>query len=120
MPAATGTGADPLCNPLLAGYWPSERRAILVHRFFLSMEQKREVPLEESIQSWEQGPAKQWRSDKMRRDGREQLREIERHKYHLSQSAGYDVGWERAAQDWVEKHAAAWRSWWEGTPEAGA
>ena len=121
MPIATETvTTDPLCSPLFANYWPSEKRAILVHRFFLALERKHDVPLEEAVRSWEAGPAKQWRSEKMRRDAREQLREIERHKYHLSQKAGYDVGWERAAQDWVEKHAGDWRSWWEGQPEAGA
>jgi hypothetical protein len=111
---------DPLFSPLLKNYWPSERRAILVHRFFLCLERQRDVSIEESIESWESGPSSKWRCEKMRRDGIQQLKEIERHKYLLSQEAGRDIGWEAAAQDWVEKHAAAWRRWWEELPEAGA
>ena len=107
-------------DPLLERYWPSERRAILVHRFYLSLEQKREATLEAALRSWESGICVAWRRDKMRRDGQEQLREIERHKYFLSQRLGYDVGWEVAAKDWIEKHAAAWREWWEKQPESGA
>ena len=111
---------DPLSHPMLKSYWPSERRAILVHRFFLCLERQRDVSVEESIESWESGPSRKWRCEKMRRDATQQLREIERHKYLLSQKVGRDIGWEAAAQDWVEHHAAAWRKWWEEQPEAGA
>lgn len=109
-----------LSHSLLKKYWFSERRAILVHRFYRSLELKREASLEETVRSWESGICIVWRRDKMRRDGQEQLKEIERHKYFLSQRLGYDVGWEVAAKDWIENHAAAWREWWEEQPESGA
>ena len=109
-----------LTHRLLVRYWPSERRAILAHRFFLSVEIKREATLEESVGSWESGACMAWRRDKMRRDGLQQLREIERHKYLVSQRLGYDIGAEAAAKDWIENHAAAWREWWELQPESGA
>jgi hypothetical protein len=109
-----------LSHPALAKFWPSERRAILVHRFYLSLGRGRDVAVEEAIASWEEGSCREWRSEKMRRDGCRQLEEIERHKYHMSRRAGYDVGWEAAALDWVTKHAAEWREWWEEQPESGA
>lgn len=109
-----------MSHSLLAKYWPSERRAILVHRFFLSISLDRQAPLEETLRSWESGVCIPWRRDKMRRDSQQQLKQIEEHKYHMSQKAGHDVGWEVAATEWVEHHAAAWREWWETQPESGA
>ena len=109
-----------LSSPLLSKYWPSERRAILAHRFFLSLDLKREATMDETVKSWESGACIPWRRDKMRRDGQRQLKEIERHKYLVSQQLGYDIGAEAAAKDWVDHHAAAWRAWWEEQPESGA
>ena len=105
-----------LSHPLLREYWPSERRAVLTHRFYLSLETDCEISLEETLMSWEEGPSVSWRREKMRIDGQRQLCEIERHKYFLSQKLGYDVGWEPAAKDWIENYAAAWRAWWEEQP----
>ena len=108
------TLSDPEAHhPRLSRYWPSERRAILAHRFYLSIEGECTISIECAIQSWESGAGRDWRADKARRDGDEQMREIERHKYLLSQQAGHDVGWELAAKDWVARHAAEWRRWWE-------
>ncbi len=80
----------------LAAYSPSERKAILYHRFFLSIEL-----------------GKVWRRTKTQRDGIAQLKEIERHKYYLSMQSGRDIGWDVAIFDWIRNHAAAWREWWE-------
>ena len=107
-------------HPLLGKYWLSERRAILAHRFSLSLELKRDATVEETLKSWESGVCTAWRRRKMRLDGQEQLRQIERHKYLVSQKLGYDIGWEAAAQDWIDHHAATWRAWWETQPESGA
>jgi hypothetical protein len=90
---------------------------ILLHRFYLSLELQRETTIEEALSSWEAGPCRQWRREKMLRDSRQQICEIERHKYLLSQRAGHDIGWEAAARDWIEHHAAAWREWWEEQPD---
>ena len=109
-----------LNDPLLRDYCPSERRAILVHRYFLGLEIERSPGLAEAIDSWEQRVAKGWRREKMRRDAEAQLFEIEKHKYFLSKQAGCDVGWDVAAHDWITQHAPAWRAWWEKLPESGA
>jgi len=107
-------------DPRFDGYWPSERRAILVHRFYLGIESKRWVSIPEAIASWESGPGCIWRATKAKRDGEHQRAEIARHKWILSKHSGRDVGWDCAAEDWVVHHAAAWRRWWEQQPEAGA
>ena len=105
-------------DPRLRTYWPSERQAILEYRLHLCEQLQREAGLAESIESWENGAAIRWRQEKMRLDGRKQLREIERHKYLTSKELGYDMGWEAAALDWIEKYAASWRDWWERQAEA--
>jgi hypothetical protein len=94
-------------------YSPSERRAILVHRYFLGIEYRREPSIQETIASWEARFARNWRRTKVMKDLSAQLREIERHKFFLSEKAGYDIGWESAAKDWIQAHAGAWRDWWE-------
>ena len=104
----------------LTRYCPSERRAILVHRYFLSVDLQREASLDETTRSWESGPGMLWRREKMRRDRQQQIKEIEKHKYFLSMRCGYDIGWEAAANDWIANHAAAWRDWWEQQKESGA
>lgn len=100
-------------DPELVGYSLSERRAILDHRFYLSIDFRREASLLEAIRSWESGVGLPWRCEKMRRDRTAQLKEIERHKYYLSMQSGHDIGWDLATIDWVRNHAAAWRDWWE-------
>jgi hypothetical protein len=107
------TERNSLDDPRLGRYSTAERRAVFDHRFFLSIDLKREASVEESLQSWESGVCVPWRREKMRRDRHAQVKEIERHKYFLSMQIGYDVGWEPAALDWVQKYAAAWREWWE-------
>ncbi len=103
----------------LRDYSPSEQRAILVHRYFLGLEYKKEPSIRDTIESWESRFAPAWRKEKAMRDLNAQLREIERHKYYLSEKAGEDVGWEAAAKDWIQTHAGAWRGWWENRPDSG-
>jgi len=97
----------------LGRYSTAEQKAILDHRFFLSISLQREASYEETLASWETGVCQAWRREKMRRDRHAQLKEIERHKYYLSMQCGHDIGWEPAAVDWIKNHAAAWREWWE-------
>ena len=76
---------DPLFNhPLLRGYWPSERRAILYYRIRLverlevkelDEESPAEIVVEQLLVRREKGPGGAWRHDKMRRDGEEQMHE---------------------------------------------
>lgn len=103
-----------LDDPLLRPYPPSERRAIVVHKYFLGLDSDRDPGLATAIESWEQRHARDWRRRKKRREVEAQIAEIEKHKFYMSRRAGRDVGWEAAARDWISKHAAAWRSWWEG------
>lgn len=107
-----------LSHSLLREFSLSERRAIVFHKFSLSIQLSQEVTIERTLESWESGFSQEWRRKKMRRDTQRQMNEIERHKYFLSEKYGRDVGWEAAARDWVEKHAGKWREWWEQQPES--
>jgi hypothetical protein len=107
-------------DPLLGNYPPSERRAILVHRYFLGIEWGYDPGTEAAVASWEAHVASIWRRTKLRRDTQEQLRHIARHQAFLSEAQGRAIDWNEAAADWARKHAAAWRESWEQTPEAGA
>jgi len=101
-------------------YLPSERRAILVHRYFLGIERGHDPGLDATVQSWEDCIAPPWRQRKMKADRIAQMSEIERYRSDLSQSRGMDVAWEEAIADWARHHAAEWRRHWEATPAAGA
>lgn len=107
-----------LSHPLLRKYSLSERRAILVHKYFLGLELKHDPGLAAAIESWEQRITQGWHREKMRLDAEKQLAEIEKHKYLLSQQRGYNVGWEEAARDWITRYADVWRTWWEMQPES--
>ncbi|NOZ20391.1 MAG: hypothetical protein GXP25_04800 [Planctomycetes bacterium] len=109
-----------LSDPLLDRFPPSERRAILVHKYFLGIELAVDPGLPAAIKSWEKSYAQAWRERKMEADIKAQFREIEKHKYWLSEKAGGDVGWEYAVRDWIGAHASGWREWREQQPESGA
>src|SRR5262245_56502161 len=68
-----------LCDPVLDHYSPSERRAILVHRYFLGIELRQQPSLADTVRSWETSFARPWRREKALRDVAAQLREIEQH-----------------------------------------
>ncbi len=107
-------------EPVLRNYRPSERRAILVHRYYLGVERGCEPSLPEAVESWEDGHADRWRSEKMRHDAAEQVREIEAHRCHMSEQRGNEVDFRTAAKDWVSRFEPLWREHWESTPLAGA
>lgn len=107
-------------NPALSRYLPSERRAILVHRYFLGIEQGADPGLAVAIQSWEAGVADDWRRKKMHLDRLAQMTEIDRHRSELSTARGRSVDWNEAVWDWVQHHAEEWRQGWERTVAAGA
>lgn len=109
---------DFLSHSLLSDFSHSERRAILLHKFSLSVQMNQDVTVKVTLESWETGFSQEWRRKKMRRDTQRQMNEIERHKYFLSERYGRDVGWEAAAEDWVKNYARSWREWWEQQPEA--
>jgi hypothetical protein len=107
------------CPKDLSDYPLSEQRAILVHRYFLGIEWRKNPSIGETIASWEARFAQEWRRKKAMIDVQAQLKEIERHKRALSEKYGRDVEWEESAKDWIVTHASAWREWWERQPNSG-
>lgn len=116
----SNTDRDLLSDPLLHSFPPSERRAILVHKYFLGIENGSDPGLAHAVASWERKHARAWRETKMESDFQAQLCEIEKHRHYLSEGAGHDVGWEFALRDWMREHAHGWREWWEQQRESGA
>lgn len=102
----------------LSGYWPSERRALLEHKYFLGLERGYDPPLEEAIESWERRYARQWRTEKMRRDAEAQLREIEAYRQRLIGELGRLVDFAEAARCWIRECEAQWRDHWEAGPQS--
>ncbi len=99
-------------------YMPSERRALLNHKYFLGIERGYDPPITEAIESWESRFARDWRTRKMRRDAEVQIREIERYRQRLSAERGVDVSFHEAARLWVDKCECAWRLRWETDPRS--
>jgi len=88
---------------------PSELAAIETHKYFMSVNQGREVSIEEAIEDFVEKYRAGWLQEKQRLDNEEQMREIERHKYLRSTEAGYDIGRRVASQEWIVKYAHIWR-----------
>ncbi len=107
-------------NPLLDAYWPSERRAIIVHKYYLGLERGYDPSLAEAIESWEERFAARWRERKLRHDAEVQLREIEAYRERLCQEHSRDVDFNEAARNWIEHYEATWRERWEESTCAGA
>ena len=104
----------------LAGYCPSEQRAIRVHKYYLGIDWGRDPSITEAIDSWENQYAPEWRARKMRCDATEQLRQIEVHQARLERESGSNVSLNDAARDWVANYEPAWRERWEQCDQAGA
>lgn len=98
-----------LNSPMLREYPLEERQAILVHKYFLGIEMKRDPGLDCAIHSWEAHIAMHWRHQRLKEDCLAQLREIEKHRQMLCLTQKQNVSWETAAHDWVTNHAAQWR-----------
>ncbi len=107
-------------NPALSRYLPSERRAILVHRYFLGIERGADPGLVAAIESWESGVADEWRRKKMHADRVAQMTEIDRYRSELSAIQGREVDWNEAVWHWAQHRAEQWRQSWERTVAAGA
>lgn len=105
-------------SKLLAGFWPSEVRAIHACRTFLGRENDSEITIKETLEIWEGRIGRKWRTEKMRIDGQMQFKAIEQHKSQVHEKEGRDLDWETAAQDWIEHHSRTWRDWWENQPAA--
>jgi len=102
----------------LAGYLPSEVRALMEHKYFLGIERGYDPPLAEVIASWEARYASAWRCQKMRRDAEAQVREIEAFREKLATQRGCPITFRDAAKVWVEECESEWRRRWEASPAA--
>ena len=98
-----------LDSPQLARYRLSERRAILVHKYFLGLEMHYDPGLDCAIQSWETRFACVWRRERQMADCQAQLQAIEQHWELLRGASSAPVSWEQAAHDWVTQYAGEWR-----------
>ncbi len=107
--AGRSTDQGELANPMLAVYEMPERRAILVHKYFLGIELACDPGIQAAIYSWERRCARQWRSERQMTDAHEQIVHIDEHRRLLNDKAGEEVSWESAAHDWITNHAAGWR-----------
>jgi phosphocarrier protein len=87
---------------------PAELKAIEDHKYFMSLEKKEEVSIDDAIKDFLEKYEKAWRRDKLRSDNLTQVKEIEKHKWIRSQQEGHDLG-NDAAFEWAEKYAVIWR-----------
>jgi hypothetical protein len=104
----TFTDGD-LNSPLLAGYDLAERKAILVHKYFLGIEHRCDPGLGNAVASWEDHYAALWRKQTHLSDCMDQIAEIELHRSGMISMLGQPVSWEAAAHDWITRFAAQWR-----------
>ncbi len=88
---------------------PSELAAIETHKYFMSVNQGREVSIEEAIEDFVEKYRADWLREKQRIDNQEQMNEIEKHKYLRSTEEGYDIGSRTASQEWIGNYAHLWR-----------
>ena len=87
---------------------PSELKAIEDHKYYISLEQKRQISIEEAITDFISKYEADWLREKTRRDNIAQKEEIDRHKYLRSEQEGRDLG-EEAVDEWRQKYAHIWR-----------
>jgi phosphotransferase system HPr (HPr) family protein len=85
-----------------------ELKAIEERRYFMGLEQKREVSFEEAMEDFMKNYLAEFKKEKARRDAEAQRQEILKHKLIRSQQVGYDIGEEKASQEWLA-YAAIWR-----------
>jgi phosphocarrier protein len=86
----------------------SEMPAIEVHKYFISIEQKKPVSFEDAIKDWNSKYRDDWLKEKTRIDNLKQKEEIDKYKYLRSEQEGRDLGPE-AVEEWMQKYAPLWR-----------
>lgn len=88
-----------------------ELNAILVHKWFLSEKQKRDVGFEFAMKDFFQNHAEEWRKKKLEEDLKQQKEEIEKHQWYLSEKMGREITRSEAALDWIKSgYAEHWRN----------
>lgn len=88
---------------------PSELAAIQEHKYFMSLNEGREVSIEEAMEDFVEKYRADWLREKQRRDSEEQIREIEKHKWVRSNEEGHDIGSRAASEEWIGRYAHIWR-----------
>lgn len=88
-----------------------ELNAILVHKWFLSEHEKRDVGFEYAMKDFFDNHAEEWRKKKLEEDLAVQKEEIKRHKWFLSEKLQKEVSMSEAALDWIKSgYAEYWRN----------
>lgn len=88
-----------------------EINAVLVHKWYLSEKQCRDVGLDYAKTDFFEHHVSSWRKKMMEEDFHLQKAEILKHKWYLSEKLGHDVGITEAALDWVRSgFAEHWRN----------
>ena len=96
----------------------SEMPAVEVHKYFMSIEQKREVSFEDAINDWNSKYRDDWLKEKTRIDNLKQKEEIDKYKYLRSEQEGRDLG-PQAVEEWMQKYAPLWREACESLMQNG-
>ena len=95
----------------LADFPRAERRAVQVHKWFLSERAGYDVGENFAIRDWLEHFAAEWRHHRLVTELGHQQREMEKHRWIESEKASRDLGSE-AYRDWILRYAAAWREWY--------
>jgi phosphocarrier protein len=98
---------------------PSELRAILDHKFFLSQNLGREASIDEASADFLERYMDAFRTEQLRLHNLIQIDEIKKHQWVESEKAGRDIGLEKAAQDWRIKYAEIYRAESEALEKQG-
>ena len=88
---------------------PSELKAIMDHKWYLSEQARREVSIEEAMDDFRERHRSNWLHSKLDEENKEQIEEISRFKWYRSAEEGSDIGETRAALEWIQRFADLWR-----------
>ncbi len=97
----------------------TELQAIMTHKYYLSLERKTEISLEEATLDFLDKYMEDFRQEQVRLHNLAQMKEIEKHRWIESQKQGHDIGAEAAAKDWRQKYAALYRNECESMEKNG-
>ncbi len=88
---------------------PSELKAIMDHKWYLSERAGRPVSIEDAILDFRERYRNGWLQSKLEQENREQIDEIIKYKWYRSEEEGHDIGKDRAAFEWITGFADLWR-----------
>lgn len=98
---------------------PCELKAIEEHKYFMSLNLKREVSIDEAIEDFITNHMHTYQCYKQKADNEEQKKEVDKHKYLRSMEMGYDIGEHTAFQEWAQNFAQSWREYRESLERNG-